>query len=94
MRPVTHLTGAAASVRIEAERLAAEASAGWCEKYPDVVVSDVLVHGHPRHALIEAGESASLMVVGIRGRSMPAGLGSVSRHLVYRAPCPVVVVSR
>ncbi|MEY9928056.1 nucleotide-binding universal stress UspA family protein [Catenulispora sp. GP43] len=93
-RPEPHLPGVVVSVRIGAERLVSEASAGWCEKYPDVLVSDVLVHGLPRHALIDAGESASLMVVGARGRTMPAGLGSVSRHLVYRAPCPVVVVPR
>ena len=87
---------AAESVRAGAERLVSEASAGWREKYPDVVVCDVLVHGHPRQALIDAGAGASRMAVGARGRTGPqvAGLGSISRHLAYRAPCPVVVVPR
>lgn len=92
--PGAIVPGTAVSVRIGAEQLVSEASAGWCEKYPDVAVSEVLVHGYPRHALVDAGESASLMIVGAGGRTTTAGLGPVSRHLVYRAPCPVVVVPR
>lgn len=77
-----------------AERLVSEATAGWPEEYPDVDVSRRVVHGHPRQALIEAGSTASLVVVGARGRTTPPvpAPGSVSRHLVYHAPCPVVVV--
>jgi len=100
-RPGPHVPGtvvpldfSAASVRAGAERLVSEASAGWREKYPDVAVNQVLAHGHPSEALCEAGQRASLLVVGIRGRTAPRveGIGSVSRHLVYRAPCPIVVV--
>ena len=86
----------AMSVRAGAERMVAELSAGWREKYPDVPVRTLLPHGHPREVLTEVGETASLMVVGTRGLTVPPvpELGSVSRHLLYRAPCPVVVVPR
>ena len=84
------------SVRAGAERMVAESLAGWCEKYPDVRVRTLVVHGHPREALTELGKAESLLVVGTRGRTVPPvrELGSVSRHLLYRAPCPVVVVPR
>lgn len=90
-------------VQAEEERLVAEALAGWCEKYPDVPVRRRLVRGHPRRALIEAGEKACLTVVGSHGHGfMLAGrshslldditLGSVSQGLLHRTPGPVVVV--
>jgi nucleotide-binding universal stress UspA family protein len=102
-RPGPHVPGSvfpvefgAASVRAGAERLVSEAAAGWREKYPDVAVSQLLVHGHPSEALSEVCHRTSLVVVGTRGRTTPSvdGIGSVSRHLVYRAPCPIVVVPR
>lgn len=100
-RPGPRRTGAvlpmdfdAMSIRAGAERMVAELSAGWREKYPGVRVRSLLVHGHPREVLAEIGETVSLIVVGTRGRTVPPvpELGSVSRHLLYRAPCPVVVV--
>ena len=53
-----------------------------------------VVHGHPREALIDAGKSASLLVVGAHGRRMPPvpDPGSVVRHLLYHAPCPLAIV--
>jgi nucleotide-binding universal stress UspA family protein len=48
----------------------------------------------PGHALVEASEHADLLVLGVRGRGGLSGiaLGSVSRHCVGRAHCPVVIV--
>jgi len=52
--------------------------------------------GSPGDAIVEAAiaESATLIVVGCRGRNAAERLllGSVSDHLVRHAPCPVVVV--
>jgi nucleotide-binding universal stress UspA family protein len=50
--------------------------------------------GHPARVLLDAAADAVLLVVGSRGRGGFTGmlLGSVSQHVVARAPCPVVVV--
>jgi nucleotide-binding universal stress UspA family protein len=70
-----------------------EALAPWQERYPDVKVRWVLVQGHPATSLVRASESAELLVVGSRGRGGFASLllGSVSRGVLHRASCPVVV---
>jgi nucleotide-binding universal stress UspA family protein len=76
------------------ERLLVQRLAGWQEKYPDVEIRRVLVRDRPRRALLEASETAQLVVVGSRGRGGFAGmvLGSTSQALVQHAGCPVLVV--
>ena len=61
---------------------------------PDVDVEQRLVEGDPPEALVAQSDSAELLVVGSHGRSgiRAALLGSVSRHVVSHAACPVVVV--
>jgi nucleotide-binding universal stress UspA family protein len=79
----------------EAERVLAEAVAGWAEKYPDVAVTRRAVHTlSPSAVLRDAATGASLVVVGSRGRGGFLGLllGSVSRALVSHARCSVAVV--
>jgi nucleotide-binding universal stress UspA family protein len=82
--------------------------AGDSQKALDDIVTQVLgqeapaglqataVEGHAAPVLIEAAESAELLVLGSRGRGAFAGmlLGSVSDYCVSHAPCPVVVVRR
>jgi nucleotide-binding universal stress UspA family protein len=53
-----------------------------------------VLQGPPAKVLAELAHSASILVVGSRGRGQVAGmlLGSVSEALVRHAPCPVVVV--
>ncbi|NUR28655.1 MAG: universal stress protein, partial [Catenulispora sp.] len=84
------------SVRAGAERLLSEATVGWREKYPDVGFRHWLPHGSARQALMDAGQTAGLLVVGTRGRTEPPvwELGSVSRYLLHHAPGSLVVVPR
>jgi nucleotide-binding universal stress UspA family protein len=61
---------------------------------PGVEVEQKLVEGDPGEVLVAESEAAELLVVGSHGRSglKAALLGSVSRHVVSHAACPVVVV--
>lgn len=79
----------------EADRVLAEATAGWPEKYPEVeVVRRAVRATSPVRVLIEESGTAELVVVGARGRRPIAGLllGSVSDGLVRHARVPVAVV--
>lgn len=81
-------------VRDEEERLLAEQTAGWGDKYPDVSLRREVVKGRPAQVLLEHSAGARLLVVGARGRGNAAGflLGSTSQALIHRAGCPVAVV--
>jgi len=61
---------------------------------PGLEIEQKLVEGDAGDALVAESESAELVVVGSHGRSglKAALLGSVSRHVVSHAACPVVVV--
>ena len=78
----------------EAERVPAEALAGWSEKYPDVRVMSKVVRDHPAHALIEEAAGAVLLVVGSHGRGRFAEmvLGSVSQVLLRHASTSIAIV--
>lgn len=54
----------------------------------------VMINDHPAPAMVDAAEGAFMVVVGARGLGGFRGLvlGSVSRHVVQEAPCPVLVV--
>lgn len=85
--------------QLDAERAAAEAEldAALAEAFPEgppVEVERRLVEGDAAQVLEAEAEDADLLVVGSKGRSGLASvlLGSVSRHVVDHARCPVVVV--
>jgi nucleotide-binding universal stress UspA family protein len=60
----------------------------------DIELERRLAEGDAGEALVAASKDAQLVVVGSHGRSgfKAALLGSVSRHVVDHAVCPVVVV--
>jgi nucleotide-binding universal stress UspA family protein len=85
--------------QLEAESEAAqialdEAVAGVLGADPPVDVEKRLVEGDAGDVLVGESKAAELVVVGSHGRSglKAALLGSVSRHVVAHAACPVVVV--
>jgi nucleotide-binding universal stress UspA family protein len=63
------------------------------ELYPGVTVTTDVVPDDPRHALLAASRRAALLVLGSRGRGRLASslFGSVSRDLIRRSSCPVVI---
>jgi nucleotide-binding universal stress UspA family protein len=77
---------------VEDETLA-ERLAGWSERYPDVPVRRLIARIEPAVQLVDASESAQLVVVGSHGRGGFAGmlLGSVSAAVVLMARAPVIV---
>ncbi|WP_031030660.1 universal stress protein [Streptomyces sp. NRRL WC-3725] len=62
--------------------------------HPGVNVASEIVPEDAQAALLREARRAAAVVTGCRGRGPITGalLGSVSRSLVMRAPCPVVVV--
>jgi nucleotide-binding universal stress UspA family protein len=79
----------------DADRLTAEALAGWTGKYPDVVVRREPVHDpNVVHAMLGLSTDAALMVVGARHHTRLSGLllGSVTGALIGRTHCPLAVV--
>src|SRR5512139_575737 len=61
---------------------------------PTIGVDSVVTMGHAERVLVEASETADMVVVGARGRGTVASalLGSVSATLARESHCPVVVV--
>lgn len=66
---------------------------GFRELYPDVQVTVEVSHAPPKETLAAAVRTASVLVLGSRGRGALASgqFGSVTRDLIRRSPCPVVV---
>ena len=64
------------------------------ELQPQLRCEGVVLYGLPQDVLLDEAKGALLLVVGRRGQGGLASLlmGSVSRHLVDHASCPVVVV--
>ncbi|SNS10989.1 Nucleotide-binding universal stress protein, UspA family [Geodermatophilus saharensis] len=81
-----------AGVLADEQRVLAEALAGWRDKEPDVPVREAVVRDRPARALLAAGLTAELLVVGARRHHGPARLRSTTHAVVHRPVCPVAVV--
>ncbi len=65
----------------------------WREKYPDVSVSQDVVHGHPGRALVGLSARADLVVIGRRSTHAGThGPGTVMHAVLNHAHGPVVTV--
>ena len=65
----------------------------WRAKYPDVPVSQEVVHGHPGRALVGLSARGDLVVVGRHAKhpGLP-GAGSVRHAVLNHAHGPIAVV--
>jgi nucleotide-binding universal stress UspA family protein len=82
------------AVQEDERRVLAEQLAGWQQDYPDVKVDRIVTRDRPVRSLLDAAQTAQLVVVGCRGRGGFTGmlLGSTSRALIHHCPCPVAIV--
>jgi nucleotide-binding universal stress UspA family protein len=81
-------------VMASARVLVAEAVAGAAADHPNVKWDTHLASGPPARAILQAAESAELVVVGSRGRGGFTGLllGSVSQTVLHHAHRPTAIV--
>ena len=81
------------AVQAQAGRLLEEMLGTCRAKYPDVQVSQEVVHGHPGRALVGLSARADLVVIGRHaGHHGVLGAGSVRHAVLHHAHGPVVTV--
>ncbi|MER5408740.1 universal stress protein [Streptomyces sp. NPDC002769] len=78
----------------EQERFVVGTLRPWCEKFPEVAVTETVAKGRAASLLIRASADAGLVVVGRRMREARFGthIGSVAHAVLHHAPSPVAVV--
>lgn len=76
------------------ELLLSESVAGVRTDHPGVTLLEEAIPVAPGQALVDASATASLVVMGSRGRGAFVGmlLGSVSHEVLCRAHCPVAII--
>ncbi len=84
---------AAHAVQAEAASPLAALLDGWRAKYPDVPVSQDVVHGHPGRTLVGLSARADVVVIGRHARhGGRPGPGTVTHAVLNHAHGPVVTV--
>jgi nucleotide-binding universal stress UspA family protein len=81
-----------AAIEADAARQLAELLDTWRNKYPDVPVSQDVVHGHTGRALVGLSAQADLIVIGRHAEHPVPGPGSVRHAVLNHALAPVAVV--
>ena len=87
-------SGLAESMVEEGRIVLAESVAGLADKYPDLVVHQLLeANTEPAKALVEIAAQAKLLVIGSRGRGgfSRTVLGSTAHAVLLNVPCPTIV---
>ncbi|MFB7589086.1 universal stress protein [Streptomyces sp. NPDC056169] len=66
----------------------------WRKRFAGVEVEAESVVGSPAYQLVEASQTAQLVIVGRRSRNVPLGphLGHVAHAVIHHSPAPVAVV--
>jgi nucleotide-binding universal stress UspA family protein len=83
-----------ADLQAAAEKVLDEAVAALGDQAEGVTIEREIANESAARALVEASESADLIVVGSRGLGGFSGLllGSVTQQVAHHAKCPVVIV--
>ncbi|HJV99643.1 MAG TPA: universal stress protein [Arthrobacter sp.] len=70
-----------------------EAASSMRDRFPALTVHEALeADGTPADVLVRAGEQASLLVIGCRGRGgLRQPIGSIAEKVLMRLPCPTVI---
>jgi nucleotide-binding universal stress UspA family protein len=81
-------------VSAESGRQLAEMLAGWREKYPQVQLSEDVIHGHPGQVLASLSAHADLVVLGRHRRTAtgPPGVGSIQHAVLNHARGPIAII--
>lgn len=76
------------------ERTVVAALRPWCEKFPEVSVTETVAEGRAATELVRASTGAALVVVGRRTRDGHFGIhiGPVAHAVLHHSGCPVAVV--
>jgi nucleotide-binding universal stress UspA family protein len=79
--------------RTAAEEAIAIGTAGFAERYPDLVIERKIVQAPPVAALLQAAEAADTIIVGSRGRGGLSRLllGSVSHGVIQALPRTTII---
>ncbi len=81
------------TVEAEAASQLTELLDGWRQKYPDVPVTQDVVHGHPGRALVGLSARAELVIIGRHAHHAGlTGPGSVTHAVLTHAHGPVITV--